>query len=171
MGMFNQYRRFGLIKGFQLFFFQRILRINGSITWPVHWTSKVSGKIIRNEPTAYLGISPGCYIQGSNGIEIDTGCRVGPGVKIISANHDIYDYDIHPIGKPIKIGKYCWIGANAVILPEVILGDHTIVAAGAVVTESYEKGNCIIAGVPAKQIKKIDDYKGITFHGEKFLNI
>lgn len=165
---FKNYKRFGLIRGLQLIFFQRILKINGSISWPVHWTSKVSGKIIRNEPTAFLGLSPGCYIQGRNGIEIDVGCRVGPGVKIISANHDSYDYDIAQDGKPIKIGKYCWIGANAVLLPEVILGDHTIVAAGAVVTHSFEEGNCIIAGVPAKQIKKINDYKGHTFRGKNF---
>ena len=155
-------------KRLQIAFFQRILRINGSIPWPVHWTSQVSGKIVRHEPTAYLGLGPGSYIQGENGIEIDVGCRVGPGVKMISANHDIYDYDQHVKGKPIKIGKYCWIGANVVILPEVALGDHTIVGAGSVVTKSFEKGNCIIGGSPAKEIKKIYDYRGKTFHGKKF---
>jgi len=160
-------KRFGLVKTIQFFLFQKILRINGNIPWPVHWTSKVHGKIKRKEPTAFIGLSPGCYIQGRNGIEIDVGCRVGPGVKMISANHDIYDYDCHKNSKPIQIGKYCWIGANAVILPEVILGDHTIVAAGSVVTKSFEKGNCIIAGVPAKKIKEIGNYKGKTCHGRE----
>ena len=154
-------------KRLQIAFFQRILRINGSIPWPVHWTSIVSGKIIRKEPTGFLGLSPGCYIQGLNGIEVDIGCRFGPGIKIISANHDIYDYDQHVEEEPIKIGKYCWIGANSIILPKVILGDHTIVAAGSVVTKSFKEGNCIIAGVPAKKIKKIDEYKGKTFNGQK----
>jgi len=164
----KNYINLGLIKRLQLFFFQRILLINGSIPWPVHWTSYVSGKIIRKEPTGFLGLSPCCYIKGTNGIEVNIGCRFGPGVKIISANHDIYDYDRHKKGGPIKIGKYCWIGANAVILPEVILGDHTIVAAGSVVTKSFEEGNCMIAGVPAKIIKKIDEYKGETCHGRTF---
>ena len=85
----------------------------------------------------------------------------------ICSNIDIFDYDSHVEAKPIKIGKYCWIGANAVILPEVILGDHTIVAAGSVVTKSFEKGNCIMGGVPATEIKSIDEYQGKTFFGSE----
>ena len=73
---------------------------------------------------------------------------------IISANHDIYDYRKHIKGS-VKIGRYCWIGMNAVIMPDVELGDHTVVSAGAVVTESFPKGYCVIAGNPAKCIKKI----------------
>lgn len=44
---------------------------------------------------------------------------------------------------------------NAVILPGVHLGDHTIVGAGSVVTRSFPEGNIIIAGVPAKKIKDL----------------
>jgi acetyltransferase-like isoleucine patch superfamily enzyme len=45
---------------------------------------------------------------------------------------------------------------NAVILPGVTLGDHTIVGAGSVVTKSFENGNCVIAGNPAKIIKNLE---------------
>jgi acetyltransferase-like isoleucine patch superfamily enzyme len=41
---------------------------------------------------------------------------------------------------------------NAVILPGVTLGDHTIVGAGSVVTHSFPEGHCTIAGNPAKKI-------------------
>lgn len=163
------YKKFNLLKCLQLFFFQRILGINRSIPWPVHWTSVVFGEIKRIEPTAYPGLSPCCYIQGINGIEIDIGCRIGPSVKIISANHDKYDYDVHEKKSPIKIGKFCWIGANAVILPGVTLPDHTIVAAGSVVTKSFSKKNWIIGGIPAKEIKEIKNYDGKTCHGSVFL--
>jgi acetyltransferase-like isoleucine patch superfamily enzyme len=44
---------------------------------------------------------------------------------------------------------------NAVVLPNVILGDYTIVAAGAVVTKSYEHGYCVIGGNPARVIKHL----------------
>jgi acetyltransferase-like isoleucine patch superfamily enzyme len=162
------FKNLGFKKLLQFLFFQNIMRINGNIPWPVHWTSKVTGKITRKEPTAYVGISPGCYIQGINGIEIDVGCRVGPGVKMISSSHDIYDFDRHVKANPIKIGKFCWIGANVVILPEVVLGDHTIVAAGSIVTKSFEKGNYIIGGNPARVISRIDDYKGKTCHDIEF---
>ena len=55
----------------------------------------------------------------------------------------------------IVLGEQCWIGMNSVILPGVKLGIHTIVGAGSVVTKSFEDGFCIIAGNPAKIIRKI----------------
>ncbi|MCK9571130.1 hypothetical protein M0R72_19430 [Candidatus Pacearchaeota archaeon] len=44
---------------------------------------------------------------------------------------------------------------NAVILPGVRLGPHTVVGAGAIVTHSYPGGHCVIAGNPAKVIRKV----------------
>jgi len=54
----------------------------------------------------------------------------------------------------VKIGNYCFIGANSVILKGVTLGDRCLVAAGSVVTKSFES-NSIIAGVPAILIGKV----------------
>jgi len=56
----------------------------------------------------------------------------------------------------VYIGDYCWIGANAVILLGVHLGPHTIVGAGSIVTKSFPEGYCVIAGNPAKIIKKLE---------------
>lgn len=53
------------------------------------------------------------------------------------------------------IGDKCWIGMNSVILPGVVLGDNTIVGAGSVVTKSFENGHCVVAGNPAKLIKRL----------------
>lgn len=50
------------------------------------------------------------------------------------------------------IGKYCFIGCNSVVMPNVTIGDHVIVAAGSVVTKDVPS-NCIVAGNPAKVIK------------------
>jgi acetyltransferase-like isoleucine patch superfamily enzyme len=104
---------------------------------------------------------PGCYIQANNGIEIGRNIRIGPHVSIISANHNIDDFDKHDKAPPIVLGDNCWLGAGCIILPGVILGDHVIVAAGAVVTKSFAD-NCIIGGVPAKVIREIGPYKGKT---------
>lgn len=43
---------------------------------------------------------------------------------------------------------------NSVILPGVVLGEHTVVGAGSIVTKSFSEGYCVIAGNPAKIIKK-----------------
>ncbi|MFT9597387.1 acyltransferase [Mesobacillus sp.] len=56
--------------------------------------------------------------------------------------------------KPIIIGKGCWIGARAIILPGVNIGDGCVIAAGAVVIEDC-KPNTLYAGVPAKEIKQL----------------
>lgn len=44
---------------------------------------------------------------------------------------------------------------NAVILPGVKLGDHTVVGAGSVVTKSFEEGYCVVAGNPGRQIRRL----------------
>lgn len=51
------------------------------------------------------------------------------------------------------VGKNCFIGFNAIIMPGITIGDSVIVGAGAVVTKDVQSG-CIVAGNPAKVLKK-----------------
>jgi maltose O-acetyltransferase len=53
---------------------------------------------------------------------------------------------------PVVVGNDVWVGARAILLPGVQIGDHSIIAAGAVVTKDVEPYS-IVAGVPAKKIK------------------
>ena len=101
-----------------------------------------------------FAVSPGCYVTGFNGIEIGDNTIFGPGVGIVSANHDLFNHE-QTKNPPIKIGKNCWLGMNSVILPGVNLGDNTVVAAGAVVTESFG-GDVVIGGVPATIIRNLE---------------
>ena len=110
------------------------------------------------------GTRPGCYLQGNGGIFIGNYVHFASNIGIISANHDPNSQMNH-ICKEVRIGDYCWIGMNAVILPGVKLGPRTIVGAGAVVTKSFEEGFCVIAGNPAKVIKYLDKE---TFQPTKF---
>ena len=99
----------------------------------------------------------GNYYQATDAkIYIGKGTWIANNVAIITANHDLINLDIHSEGKDVKIGNNCWLASNTVILPGVVLGEHTVVAAGAVVTKSFEEGWCVLAGVPAKVIKKIE---------------
>jgi acetyltransferase-like isoleucine patch superfamily enzyme len=88
-------------------------------------------------------------------IEIGEGSILGAGAMVI-------DNDFHaPVGefdwgpalpdqaRPVLIGRGCFIGARAVILKGVTLGDRVIVGAGAVVTRSAPDG-CVLAGNPAR---------------------
>lgn len=129
--------------------------------------------IVTRAPGAYIRIGNGVGISGATiyarkGIEIGDNTAIGGNVKIL-------DNDFHPIevetrnrlladprggdselvpAKEIKIGKNCFIGCNAIILKGSVLGDGCVVGAGAVVAGKFED-NCIIAGNPAKVIKKI----------------
>lgn len=101
----------------------------------------------------------GCYFQawGERKIVIKKNCYIANNVQIITRNHDIYDLDTHTEGGDVIINDNCWIASNVVILPGVVLGERTIVAANAVVNKSFSEGNVIIGGIPAKVIKKIDN--------------
>lgn len=85
-------------------------------------------------------------------------CIVGPGVILRSSNHISSDLNIpvmyqgHESGG-ITIGNNVWIGAGAIILPNVKIGDGVIIGAGSVVTKSFS-ANQVIGGVPAKLIKE-----------------
>ena len=58
--------------------------------------------------------------------------------------------------KPITIGNSVWIGANATICGGVTIGDHAVIGTGAVVLHDVPE-NTTVAGVPAKEIRKITD--------------
>lgn len=95
-------------------------------------------------------------INGTGGVDIGDDTLIGPGVRIISYQHR---YAAHatirsqPVdARPIRIGRDVWIGANAVILAGVSIGDGAVVAAGAVVREDVTPGT-VVAGVPAR-VKK-----------------
>ena len=56
--------------------------------------------------------------------------------------------------KPVVIGNDIWVGANAVIPPGITIGDHSVIAAGAIVTKDVPP-HSLVAGIPAKVIKQI----------------
>ena len=101
--------------------------------------------------------SHGHYGSGAGLLEIGDYTIFGNYVSIHPENHNYSDLSI-PIklqgvnGKGIKIGNDCWIGAKVTILDGTVIGDHSIVAAGAVVTGKFPPYS-IIGGVPAKIIK------------------
>ena len=59
---------------------------------------------------------------------------------------------------PIKVGRNCFIGCRSVILPNVTIGDNTIIGAGSVVNRDIPSG-VVAAGVPCKVICTIEEYE------------
>ena len=94
-------------------------------------------------------------IDACGSVKIGDFNMIGPDVYITDSNHQIAG-SLGPGKLPmdkgtVVIGNRCWIGAKAVILKDVELGDGCMVAAGAVVTRSVGPGQTV-AGVPARPI-------------------
>ena len=99
------------------------------------------------------------YIQANQEIIMGDNVLMGPGSKIISANHDPQDFTKHIHSEPIKIGSNVWIGADAIILPGVTIGDNVIIGAGSIVTKDIPSDS-IAAGNPCKVLKTKEKYLG-----------
>ena len=100
-------------------------------------------------------INSGCHFQDQGGIEIGDGTLIGHNVVLATINHDLNPRKNRKNHyAPIKIGTHVWIGSNATILPGVTIGDHAVVAAGAVVTHDVP-AMTVVGGVPAKVLKDI----------------
>lgn len=91
-------------------------------------------------------------VNGTGGIDIGDDTVIGPGVRLISYQHQyargatIKSQPV--IAQPIRVGRDVWIGANAIILAGVTIGDGAVVAAGAVVRRDVP-AYAVVAGVPA----------------------
>ncbi|MBR5514736.1 MAG: Coenzyme F420 hydrogenase/dehydrogenase, beta subunit C-terminal domain [Clostridia bacterium] len=140
-------------------FMQKIIGINRKVPFPVNHNVTVTNwknmEFHRDNITIFQ--KPGNYYQASGAkIIIGKDSYIACNVGMVTANHDLKDLSKHTGGKDIVIGANSWIGLNSVVLPGVVLGPHTVVGAGSVVTKSFPEGYCVIAGNPAKIIKEIE---------------
>ena len=92
-------------------------------------------------------------------VEIGSHVNLAQGITVTALNHNFDDtqkrIDEQGVStNPVTIEDDVWVGANAVILPGVTIGNHCVVAAGAVVTKDVPP-HSLVAGVPAKVIKQI----------------
>lgn len=97
-------------------------------------------------------ISIGDHVRITQGVKFITH---DGGVWVFRQNKEMMDIDV--VG-PIKVGNNVHIGWNAIIMPNVTIGDNCVIGAGAVVTRDIP-ANSVAAGVPAKVIKNLDEYK------------
>lgn len=96
-------------------------------------------------------------------LTIGRGCNISSGAQILThstVRRCVSERKYNKVdANPVKIGEYCFIGTNAVILMGAKVGHHSVVGAGAVVPEGMEvTPYSILAGVPAKIIGSSKKY-------------
>ena len=96
---------------------------------------------IRLGANAFLNFN--CVILDVVEVTIGDRTQIGPGVQILAADHP-RDLALRAsgleFGRPVRIGRNVWIGASAIILPGVSIGDDAVVGAGSVVTRDVPAG-------------------------------
>ncbi len=112
----------------------------------------------------------GATFLDSNMITLGDHVAVGPNVQFITDTHpirpeerflpaehdDILPFKAVNYALPITVGHLAWIGAGAIILPGVTIGEGAVVAAGSVVTKDVAP-RMIVAGNPAREMRSVDD--------------
>lgn len=92
-------------------------------------------------------------------IYVGSHTMIGPNVIIATAGHPVlpalrehgYQYNV-----PVHIGQNCWIGAGAILLPGVTVGDNTVIGAGSVVTRDIP-ANVVAVGNPCRVLRPIGE--------------
>ena len=118
-------------------------------------------------PRGRLIIHPSAVVNNalfntaSGNIIVDEYAFFGHGVSLLTGTHDTSKFNIErqkaspDCGRDIRVRRGAWIASNATILGPSIIGEHAVVCAGAVVTRNVPDYS-IVAGVPARMIKKIE---------------
>ncbi len=104
-------------------------------------------------------INGGDFLTKKGGmIKIGDNCMISYDVVMRTDMHNYSDIDIPMINQGVKtanivIGNDVWIGQGAIVMPGVTVHDGAVIGARAVVTKDVPE-YCVVAGVPAKIIKK-----------------
>lgn len=83
----------------------------------------------------------------------------GPNVTVTTAGHPILPElreKVYQYNMSVHIGRNCWIGAGAVILPGITIGDNTVVGAGSIVTKDLPP-NVVAVGNPCRVLREIGE--------------
>ena len=98
-------------------------------------------------------------IYGDGKVVIGDRCDFAPEVAIVTGTHEIGDAN-RRAGKgklmTTMVGDGCWIGARAILMGDIIIGNACIVGAGSLVSKSVSE-NQLVAGVPAKILRELQE--------------
>lgn len=96
----------------------------------------------------------GLTVMSLGTVTIDDGVMMGPEVALLTVNHEPKNIRVVKAAE-IHLKKNAWLGARAIILPGVTVGENAIVGSGAVVTHDVPD-NAVVVGSPARVIKTLD---------------
>lgn len=127
------------------------LRIDGIQTPPEFGATRGARLAVGNR----VRFARGAKVLAQHSIEIGDDVRVGEYAAVMDSDHHAVEEGRPTRMAPVRIGDNVWIGRGATIMPGVVIGDHSVVAAGSVVTHDVPP-RTLVAGVPARVVRQID---------------
>lgn len=104
-------------------------------------------------------INRGVFLDGFADLTIGDGVSIGMNALIVTGSHEVGPA-VKRAGEltsgPVRIGDGAWIGAGAIVLPDVTIGSGAIIGAGAVVMKDVAP-NTVVMGNPARPVRRMDD--------------
>ena len=138
------------------------LRLRSNARLTVHGNAEIlHGTLVLVSENAHLEIGHKSYINFNSTvicydhIIIGSNCAISWNTNMLDGNaHELVVGEVaRPRTQPVVIGDKVWIGAGAIILPGVTVGDGAVVAAGSVVTADVP-GQAVVAGNPARVVRE-----------------
>lgn len=132
-------------------------RIGARVTYyPSVWISSGRHLVVGDD----VDFATACVVTTDGGVTIGDRVLIGYGAKILSRNHAVPRGRARIFGgghvsKPVDVANDVWIGAQAVLLPGVSIGEGAVIAAGSVVTKSVPPF-AVVAGTPARIVRMRD---------------
>jgi acetyltransferase-like isoleucine patch superfamily enzyme len=157
----SKWFHFPFLIPFKTFFYRKHFKmgVKPAIEYNVHikrihglrGTIKIGNRVL---------LARGCEIDYSGGVVLEDDVWISENAQIHSHYHKLNQFRVNRpkediIPQKIILKKGCWIGANAIVLPQAIeIGENSVVGAGSVVTKPVP-ANVVVAGNPAKIIRNI----------------
>ena len=131
---------------------------------PLH--ANWAGKFVHLGRSVYVNFN--LTLVDDTAIYIGDYTMIGPNVTIATGSHPILPAlreKLYQFNMPVRIGRNCWLGAGAIILPGVTIGDNVVVGAGSVVTHDLPD-NVVAVGNPCRVLRPVGERdREIYFRG------
>ena len=118
--------------------------------------NSILNPLATNSRDPRLIIGDGTLITASHKIDFSNHVEFGENVVFAGRNSNIWTHNRQQT-RPVRIGRNCYVGANVQFAPGASVGDYCVVALGSVVTKPVEGDWKLVAGMPAKVVKDLDE--------------
>lgn len=108
------------------------------------------------EPVSILDVGPGAFIVSGHRIDFTDRVTIGRNVIVGGRNSSLWTHNRQETA-PIAVGDFCYLGSEVRLAPGARLADESILALGAVLNGQVTEPRSLVAGVPARVVRQLND--------------